>query len=109
MDRRGAVTWPDRHPPGEQHGAGIQPLFHLHDGDAGLGIPGQEGSLDRPGTAPSRQQRGMDVEAAPPRRSQHGGGQDQAVSRNHRGIQAKRGEGGVLRLVAPEANGVPHG
>ena len=61
----------DRHGRLEQHVAGIEPLIHLHDRDAGHRIAGKDGALDRRGAAPSWQQRGMDVEAAQSRQLQH--------------------------------------
>ena len=73
-------------------GAGVEPCVHLHDGDAGLAVAGEDGALDRRRAAPARQQRGMDVEAAEARRLEHRLRQDQAIGRDHRGIEAERGE-----------------
>src|SRR5690554_387051 len=64
----------------QQHIAGIQAFVHLHDGDAGFRIAGGNGPLDRGGTAPARQQGGVDVQAAVGRDVQNGFRQDQAVS-----------------------------
>ena len=52
----------------EQHRAGIEPGFHLHDRHAGNRVAGHDRALDRRRTAPARQQRGMDVDASLPRR-----------------------------------------
>ena len=51
----------------QQHRPGIQTGFHLHQADAGLGVAGEHGTLDRRRTAPARQQRGMHVPATQPR------------------------------------------
>jgi hypothetical protein len=45
-------------------GAGVEPLVHLHHHHAGLFIAGHDRPLDRRGTAPARQQRGVAVVAA---------------------------------------------
>ena len=71
---------------GKDHRSGIQALLHAHDGDAGDLIAGQQRTLDRGGTAPARQERGMDVEAAQPRHAQQSFGQDQAVGHHHQRI-----------------------
>ena len=72
----------------QQHRAGVQPRVHAHDGDAGLGVAGQDRRLDRRRAAPARQQARMDVQAAPPGRRQHRRRQDQPVGGDHRGIRA---------------------
>ena len=82
----------------QQHRAGIEPLVHLHDGDAGLPVAGEDGALDRRRAAPARQQRGMDVEAAEPRRLQDraaAGSGHRRRPRRHRGRGAANG---LLRL-----------
>ena len=61
------LPWADLDGSAQQDRAGIQPLVHLHDGDAALPVAGEDGALDRGRPAPARQQRGMDIEAAEPR------------------------------------------
>ena len=51
-----------------QHRPGIEPCLHLHDRHAGHLVAGEDRALDRRRAAPARQQRGVDVEAAQPRR-----------------------------------------
>ena len=46
-----------------------RPGVHLHDRDAGLGVAGLDGALDRRGSAPARQQARVDVQATARRRS----------------------------------------
>ena len=79
----------------QQHRSGIEAGIHLHDADAGLVVSRQQRALNRRGTAPTRQQRGVDVEAAPARRGgrvlpthgiEHPLRQQQAVGRHHHGI-----------------------
>ena len=55
-------------------------------------VAGQDRRLDRRRAAPARQQAGVDVEAASPRRVQHRLRQDQPVRRDHRRIETERGE-----------------
>ena len=47
-----------------QHGAGIQPRIHLHDGHTGDAVARFNGALNRRRTAPAGQQRGVHVNAA---------------------------------------------
>ena len=63
---------------------GVEPLVHAHNGRRRLRVPGHDGALDRRGAAPARQGRGMQVEAAVPRRLEHRLRQDQPVSDDHR-------------------------
>jgi hypothetical protein len=65
MQRAGGVTPGDGRGVHEQHVAGVEPGVHLHDGDAGLGVAGFDGAVDRRSAAPARQQRGVDVENNP--------------------------------------------
>ena len=51
-----------------RHRAGVEALVHLHDGDAALLVAGHDGAVDRRRAAPARQQRGVHVETAEPRR-----------------------------------------
>ncbi len=46
------------------NGARVQSFIHLHEGNAGLAVPGHDRVLNRGGTAPARQQRGVDVDTA---------------------------------------------
>ncbi len=47
-----------------QQRTGIESRVHLHDGDAGFAVAGEQRALDRRRTAPARQQRSVDVERA---------------------------------------------
>src|SRR5690606_14266944 len=38
------------------HRTGVEPCFHVHQADARLAVPAEDGGLDRRGAAPSRQQ-----------------------------------------------------
>ena len=104
VQHAGVVFWPDRDALLQQHRAGIETLVHLHDGDAGLGVAGQDGALDRRRAAPARQQRGMDVEAAEPRRGQDRRRQDQAVGDDHGRIETESGE---VRLLCRDLSATP--
>jgi hypothetical protein len=86
----GGVGGGDRRALGEQHRAGIETLIHAHGGDAGLAIAGQDGAMDGRGTAPARQQRAMDVDAAQHRRIEEAFRQDVAVGHHHGGIEIER-------------------
>ena len=71
---------------GADNGAGIQPGIHLHNAHAGFGITGSNGTLNGGSTAPARQQRGVDVQAASARNGEDFGGQQQAVGGHHHHI-----------------------
>ena len=61
----GIVLRADREGALRSHGAGIQ-LFHgAVDGDTGLGVAGEDRTLDRSRAAPARQERRMDVQPEP--------------------------------------------
>jgi FlaG/FlaF family flagellin (archaellin) len=81
----------------QQHRAGIETFVHAHDGDAGLGVAGEDGAMDGGGAAPARQQRSMDVDAAEDRRIEEAFGQDMAVGDDDGGIEVERLED--LRLL----------
>ena len=85
----------------QQHGARIEALLHLHDGNAGLAIPCHDGALDGGRAAPARQQGRMNVEAAKAGCVEDGLRQDQPISGNDCRIQIKRPEG-LLRGVIPQ-------
>ena len=67
VQRRAGVARVDRHADDREHRAGVEAGVHLHDRDAGLGIAREQRALDRRRTAPARQQRRVDVDAAVPR------------------------------------------
>ena len=82
-----------------QHRPGVEPGVHLHHGDAGLGVAGLDGAVDRRGAAPARQQRAVDIQAAQAGpaigvRRLHGVKhplrQDQPVSGHHQHIELRR-------------------
>ena len=61
----------------------VQACFHLHQAHAGFCVTGFDGALDRRGTAPAWQQRGVHVPATMARNCQDGAWQDQAVGHHH--------------------------
>jgi len=91
----------------EEHRAGIEPLVHLHDADAGARVACEKGALDRRRAAPSRQQRRMDVEAATLRDREHLRGKNEAVGRDHHHVGGERREEGGFRAL-PERGGLHH-
>ena len=64
MQAGGGIRRFDREGAAQQDRSGIQAGFHLHDADAGFRIAGEQGALDRRCTAPARQQRSVDIDAA---------------------------------------------
>ncbi len=92
MQPAAGIIAADRRAPAGQHRAGVQPRLHLHQADAGLGVAGQDGALDRGRTAPAGQQRGMDIDTPQRRYGQYPGRQDQAVcDDNHKlGLQRRQ-------------------
>ena len=80
----------------QEHRSGIQAGIHLHDGDAGLHITRFNRAMNRRRATPARQQRRMDIEAAPLARASQGVqyplGQEQAVSHHHHRICASLSE-----------------
>ena len=72
-------------------------------------IARQNRRLDRPRPTPARQQGRMDIQAAAPRGIQHGFGQNQAISRNHRHIQTQSRKGSVFGFIALQPRRVAHG
>jgi hypothetical protein len=98
------------------HIAGIQAGIHLHDGDAGFGVAGLDGAMNRRCTAPARQQAGVDVQAAQARRIEHPLRQDQAIGGHHHhiglsGIDRGLGGSGVFGIFAvqTQAQRLGHG
>ena len=90
-----------------QHIAGIQPLIHLHDGNAGLGVTVQHRPLHRGAAAILRQQRNVQVDAAIAGHFQHGLRQDAAIGHHH---DLLRGEGTDVFILAavPQGAGLEH-
>src|SRR5207248_10358965 len=66
----------------EQHGAGVETRVHLHDRDAGFGIPRKDRPLDGGGAAPARQDRRVNVDAPEPWERQHLSRKNEAVGHN---------------------------
>ena len=97
----------DRHPLGHGDGAGIEAFVHPHDGDAGLGVAGHDGAVDRRGAAPARQQRGVQIEAAERHRFQDRLGKDQAIGDHDRRLGAM-GAKALRRFGRPQRIGGQH-
>ncbi len=70
------------------HRPGVEPCVHLHDGDAGARVAGQQRALDRRGAAPARQLRRVDVDAAVARPRQDRGRQDEPVGGHDQHVDA---------------------
>ena len=92
----------------DQHIAGVQPLVHLHDGNAGLGVAVQNSPLHGGAAAVLGQQGHMQVDAAILRSFQHGFGQDAAVGHHHDEVRGQRPDVGILAAV-PQGAGLEHG
>ena len=108
MQRGGGVLLCDRQCLDQQHVAGIEADVHLHDRDAGLRITRFDGAVNRRGSAPARQQAGVNVQATQTRPIEHPLRQDQAVGRHHHAVcaagqQRFAGCGGVFGILAVEA------
>ncbi len=71
----------------QKYRTGIQARLHLHQTDSGFGIAGLDRPLDRGGTAPARQQRGVHVPAAVGGNGQHRLGQDQPIGHHHHQVR----------------------
>ena len=89
----------DRGATDQQHVTGIQAGIHLHDGDAGFAVTGFDGTLDRRGTAPARQQRGVDVQTAQTRNIEHRLRQDQPVGHHHHDVGLEVAQDLTIGLV----------
>jgi hypothetical protein len=89
----------------QQDRAGIQPLFHLHQADAGAIVAGFDRALDRRRAAPARQQRGVHVPAAMHRDVEHRLRQQQAIGHHHHQVRLQRAQLG-LRGGAAEILGL---
>ena len=70
MQRARGLVFRDRQRLLQQYGPGVETGVHLHDGDAGAGVPGEQRALYGRGAAPARQQRSVNVQAAPRQRVQ---------------------------------------
>ena len=83
----------------QHHRSGVKPGFHLHDRHARFLIASKDGAVDWRSTAPTRQQRRMNVQAAISayfmRTVEHGLRQDQAVSRDHHDVGVERDKLGL--------------
>ena len=96
----GGIGLKDGHHVTRPHRARVQPRFHLHDADAGLGIASLDGPLDGGRAAPARQQRGMNVQAAQPGQIQHRLRQQQAIGGHHHHVRLQ-GPQGCQRFLGP--------
>jgi hypothetical protein len=80
VQRPGVFVGVDRQWFSPEHRAGIQPSVHLHDRNAGFAVAGKQSALNRRGTAPARQQGGVNVERAEARSFEKCGREKQSVS-----------------------------
>ncbi|MNC49084.1 hypothetical protein D3C75_982340 [compost metagenome] len=87
MQRAAGISGADRGADLEQHRAGIQTGLHAHHGHAAFIVAGFDRTLDRRGTAPAWQQRGVAVDAAQARNIQHHLRQDQAIGDHHHQVR----------------------
>ncbi len=72
----------------QEDGAGIQGRLHAHEGDAGLAVAGEERALNGRGAAPARQQRGVHIDAAEPRRIEQRLRQNEPVGDHDQHVRA---------------------
>ena len=91
------------------HRARVQPRIHLHNAHARFLIARFNGALNRRGTPPARQQRGMDIQAAVARRVQHLLRQNQPVGRHHHHIRIYRTQQRQSLIVAAQLGGLGNG
>ena len=70
MQRLRVVIVSNRYRLLQQHRAGVETGVHLHDGDAGFTITGEDSALDGCCAAPARQQGCMNVEASQTRQAE---------------------------------------
>jgi hypothetical protein len=63
VDGAGRVVGTDRDGCASEHRAGVEPGFHLHDADAGLGIAREDRPVDGRCPTPARQEGPVDVDA----------------------------------------------
>ena len=90
----------DTHGFRQQDRPGVQARLHLLDLDARHLIPGHDGPLDRRRPAPARQEGGVQVETAQPRRIERLLRQDLAVSDHGSEIEVQRSDlGDDLRVA----------
>ncbi len=80
----------NRHAPGEQHVAGIEPLRHVHHRHAALAIARLDRRLDGRGPAMPRQQRGVEIQARELRHLEQRLRQDLPIRHHHDDIRLKR-------------------
>ena len=90
-----------------QHITGIQPLIHLHDGNAGLGVTVQHRPLHRSAAAIFRQQRNVQVDAAIAGHFQHGLRQNAAIGHHYDQFRGKGADIFILAAV-PQGAGLEH-
>ncbi len=98
---------PDGDGLGETHRSGVETLLHAHDVCRRLVVPRHDRPLNGRGAAPAGQCRGVQVEAAEPRRGEDSGGQQEPIRNDDGGVGMKRGEV-ALRVLALEALGRAH-
>ena len=101
----GGVVRPDRARPGEEDGAGIDPLVHLHNRRAGLDIAGEQRMLNRGRAAPPRKKRRVDVDASGGRNGEDVRGQDEAVGGGDDEVRTVGGEA-LARCAVAQALGL---
>ena len=70
----------------KQHIAGIQLFNHFHNRNAAFIVSGFNRTLNRRRTAPPRQQRAVNIDAAQRKSLNHGLRQNQPVSSHHRNV-----------------------
>jgi hypothetical protein len=104
----GRLVGTDRGTLHKADGAHVELLLDAHDRNAGLGVAGQKCTLDRRGTPPAWQKRGMNVEAAIMRRIEDRVRQDLPVGHHHASVGVERLEARLL-YSASEACRRVHG
>ena len=91
-----------------QNVPGIQLLGHIHDGDAGLPLPVEDGPVDGGRSPVFGQQGGVDVDGAIGRGIQNILRQDAAIGRHHDQLRVQLPHQGQSRAI-PHFRGLIHG
>ena len=115
MQRRRGLSLGNGYSFDQKHIARIQACIHLHDRDAAFRIAGFDRAMDRRGTAPARQKRSMNIQAAQAWRTQNPLRQDQTISGHDHHIGpgcldlSARQRGFVRKSsIQPQATRLPH-
>ena len=76
--------------------AGIEPGFHPHDRNTGFFVTSHDCTLNGCGTAPARQERGVNIDTPKRRNIEHGLRQDHAIGDDDDQIRRERRQSGTI-------------